>query len=186
MSRERVIAVPPTDYMLFQSLQEQVGKLDEIRVFGVEDLDPWYNSDLASSEMAIRGIVRAATLARLGYKTEEEWTSRDDNIARSLEDYPEVKEILGEPNFLHYQWQGVYTRNFGSFADMQLEAGTGPIIDVEKGLVFFVDEVQQLAEGQMVTTLHSAGMGMGFVAETKESFKVVNEKLIRVCGGLTD
>lgn len=185
MPGERIIAIPSSDYVTFRSLERQVGKLDKPIVVEAET-GQWYNSDLPSSEMAVRGIVREATLLRLGYQPEEDWIAREENIARSLESNPEAKTILGEPNFMHYQWQDVSCKDLGSFADMQEAANSGPIVDANRGLVFFADEVQQLSEGKIVTTLHSSGFAMGFVAERREAFKVVDGNLLRVRGTIVD
>jgi len=186
MTGERII-VPPADYALFQTLQEQVGTFDRPIITEAGDVGRWYNEDLPNSEMTIRGIVREATLERLGYHQEEDWITDEENIARSLNDNPNAKAILGEPDFIHYKWQSVSLRNLGSFADMQQKAGMGPFVDVEKGLVFFADEVQRLAQGLTVTTLHSSGLEMvGYLAERRETFKVIDGNLLRVRGTITD
>ncbi len=186
MSVEKIIAVPPSDYALFQTLEGQVGKLDNPTIMEAEDAGHWYSRDLVNSEMAVRGIVRETTLARLGYKPEENFIADDENIARSLDGHSEAKALLGEPNFMTYEWQDVSSSDLGSFAAMQQRTESGPIVNIEKGFVFFTDEVQQLVEGQVVITLHSSGFEWGFIVETKEAFKVTNGNLQRVRGMITD
>ncbi len=185
MAGERIIAVSSKDYALFQKLQGETGISDNPMVMETEDAGYWYNRDLESSEMAVRGVVREATLEKLGYQ-EEDWIADAENICNSLDNNPEVKSTLGDPNYSHYKWQRVTAKDMGSFTDMYQNANNGLAVDAQNGVVLFSDEIQQLADGQAVTTLHSSGFGMGFLTERKEVYKVVNDKLQRIRAQIID
>jgi len=185
MAGERIIAVSSNDYVLFQKLQGEVGALNNPVVMEVEDAGYWYNQDLESSEMAVRGVVRAVVLEKLGYQ-EGDWIANAEDISNSLDSNPEVKSTLGAPDHLHYKWQRVSVKDIGDFADMNQNANNGPVVDAQNGVVLFSDEIQQLADGQVVVTLHSSGFGMGFLVEKKETYRVVNDKLQRIRAQIVD
>lgn len=189
MVGERIIRVSSKDYALFQKLQGEVGTLSKPMVAEVDNAGHWYNPDLESSEMAVRGVVRAAVLEKLGYQKEEilgEWIEDTENIGSSLDSNPEVKTTLSGPNFFNYKWQRVSSENLGSFAGLNRGVNNEPIVDAQRGVVLFSDEIQQLADGQAVTTLHSSGFGMGFLVERKEVYKVVNDNLHRIRAQIID
>jgi len=185
MAGERIIAVSSNDCALFRKLQAEVGALNNPVVVEAEDAGYWYNQDLESSEMAVRGVVRAAVLEKLDYQ-EEDWIADAENISNSLDSNPELKSTLGTPSFLHYKWQRVSAKNVGNFASMNRGANNKPVVDARNGVVLFSDEVQQLADGQAVTTLHSSGFGMGFLVEKKEAYKVVGGNLQRIRAQIID
>jgi len=188
MAGERIIAVSSKDYALFQKLQGEVGTLDNPMVTETEGAGNWYSQDLESSEMAVRGVMRRVTLERLGYQEKGgvDWIADAEDISTSLDSNPEIKSALGDPNYMHYKWQRVSAKDMGGFTDMHQDANNGPAVDAQNGVVLFSDEIKQLADGQVVTTLHSSGFGMGFLIEMKEVYKVVDGNLQRIRAKIVD
>jgi hypothetical protein len=186
MSQERIYLVPPSDYSLFQKLQAEAGKSHNLKVYSAEDAEGWYNPDLDSPQMAVRLALRQSILENLNYEPEEYWIEEPDNIANSLEKGSEVRTTLGTPDYLHYAWQNISNKTVGRFEELQQKAGNGPLINVPNGTVLFVDEIKQLAEGEAVTTIHSSGLRLGFLSESKEVYKVIDGDLHRIRGQMSD
>ena len=184
MPQERVIQMPPNDYALFQKLQAEVGEITSPSVLEIQYEEQWHNPDLESSEMAVRAMVRNAILERLGYKGEAQ-ISEEKGTTQTTSVNSEAIGVLGNPNYIHYKWQEVSVKNFGTFVAM--DVGNGPLVSAEKGIVFFADEVQKLLKGEPVITFHSSGFQqMGFLAERKDVYKVINGDLQRVRGLIID
>ena len=124
MLRERIITVPPSDYTLFQNLQGEVGNIENTTIFEAEGAGRWYSQDVESPEMAVRGIVRGATLERMNFQ-EKDWIAEKDDISSNLEDLPEIKTVLGKPYFMNYKWQKVSYKSMGGFADLRQNSDSG-------------------------------------------------------------
>lgn len=175
--------MPPEDYKNFHRFLAEAGDFEIPRIWQVEDADLWYNPDLESREMAIRAAARNAALEELGYKGEDliEW----EDVVEPLDSHPILKEMLGTPDFIHYKWHDVSVKNYGSLSGLQ-KMGEA-VVDARQGVVLFADEVQRLVGGESVTTFHSSGFQtMGFLAERKDVYKIVDGNLQRVRGVIID
>jgi hypothetical protein len=185
MPIERVIQMPPNDYALFQKLQGEVGGLTAPQIVEAQGVSDWYNPDLESSEMAVRAMVRSVTLESLGYH-DKGWITEEEDIGKVPDSQPDIESVLGTPDFLHYKWGRVSSKDLGGFSVVGEGVGNKPFVDAQNGVFLFSDEVRQLIKGNMVTTLHSSGFSMGFLTERKEVYSVVDGNLQRIRGLITD
>ncbi len=185
-----------------QQLIEQIGGLDETFFTAGDELTP-LNPDLQSRLMAVRYIIREAILAKSGF-SEVKWipdngevlTLAQHSVVLSYKRFArgerisgnvEIDRLVGKPAYQAYDWDRFCVWNIGNFASLRAPAGNGLIIDSEKGVVLFVDEVEQLAKGEIVTTFHSAGLEhLGFLTEEKEAYIVAGGNLHRVRASFTD
>lgn len=161
------------EYKIFQQLNVQVGGLDKTLFTAGDKLTP-FNPDLQSRLMAIRLIIRQAILDKSGF-SEGPWIPGDgkdiklaqDGVVLSYKRFgrgerisgnEEIDRLVGKPAYQAYDWDRFCVWNIGNFASLRAQAGNGLIIDSEKGVVLFADEVEQLSKGEVVTTFHSAGL----------------------------
>lgn len=194
------IFVPKDDFDFSEKLKEEVGGLKYPVFYVIDDNYRWFHSDCKSSEMAIRGIIRQATLRRkLGFNAEE-WDSpmkhspptgyailRDvRNIetfrgpVTSLENYNAIKVMMQEPVYQGYDWQTICIWNLGNYKDLESQVLDKSLAIVDVGVFLFVDEVKELSKGGTVITKDMVGFGNKFLKEEKETFKVVDGDLLRV------
>ena len=187
--RITTIRVPQSDYGLFQRLMAETGVQLEKPIFQVVNVPPgldykWHNSDVKDSVMAVRGVVRDATLEQLGAnKGNWHWVLPPGSTKSSFQ---EVGGIIGNPDFMHYQWQDISDSNLGDFRKLKEQAGQGPYVNIKKSVLLFSDEVEKLAKGETVVADHRSGFGSGYVMERMEAFTVLEGRLHRVRAYLSD
>lgn len=167
-----------------------------------------FTSDLQSPQMGIRELIRSIVLEKSGFDRGK-WADKrklsnlplvwmeirdvknEHLFTGELKEMPNSQSILnlaGEPNFFNYDWQYLIMWELGDFEHLMSETHkNGYLVLAEAGVVLFADELEKLQSGETITTLHGSGFErLGFLAEEKNVYKVVDNNLVRVSASLSD
>lgn len=191
----------PANLDLAKGLVQETGAEDR-------DLWPWFarfyfNPNVETPEMSVRTVFREIVRKKIGYDSEArdqypilesgnmEIRDLNDNQIKQakfndLPEYQLILSLIGKPVYEAYDWDRIHVWKLGSLESLEhFMRGQNYLALPETGVVLFSDEIKKLKSGKKLTTFHGAGIE-GYLMESKEIYKVVNDELLRVIASFSD
>ena len=204
---ETTLWVPQPDLELARQLTSELGFTLEKPTFRLADPthpEAWVTEDfIGGSAMFVRFIVRDAALEKLGFvKHEGVWIPNPGGINplpaelvfcfkltigfdKTYSENPTFRSLLANPDHLHYNWDQAAIWNLGRWEEVRGPLSYRPLINPDKGILLFSDEVEKLNRGETVVTLHAEGFAFGWLNGTREAY-VVNDGNLYLCRSAFD